>query len=197
MDEADRFDSKLYLDVTRNAFLCADRVAEILSRLPPRQEGYPKKVLLDLKAIAQIGVWEDAGLNAKLPKDLPSAKEALVGMANQLKNNPKKYLKGKPITELQIRVNEVFIDIYAMQELTAFRTSYMTTPQFSREQLKIIADCLWDLRHLATRKRGTHDLPIQEVCEGIPAKKQRKTRKLPGVATPVGKVRSQKIRPRH
>lgn len=151
MTEQERYIYQLGYNVVHSSEVQAEMVAEILHQLPSSRCKFSKALLLELKALVQIKIWENAGLRPWLPKELPTYDEGFRELALRQKRGTAQLGNSARALEIINLVQAVTIRLYVLHKLTVASSSFMTLTHFSDEQLQLIADCLWDLRHLSER----------------------------------------------
>lgn len=104
------------------------------------------QILLELWAIAQLGLWEELGLRDAVAADLPSSATAMKDLSTRLIRAPAEYARGQSGTDLLIRVIaawERFVDPSSARRLNAEVAIIGTMADGAMEAF---ADFLWKHR---------------------------------------------------
>lgn len=137
--------------IVDNAFNVAEMVAHLLAQMSTVRKSYPKPFLMELGAICQIKIWEDAGLLPHLSTKLPNYSTAIASFTNRLRTSRNPYPSGTKKIALVDKVECAKAETYFTFRLAAHYPNCLTSIKLTEEQLSKIADFLWDLRHLVIK----------------------------------------------
>lgn len=154
---SDEFPSSHAFDVlaatVRFAERCADLTAIYLRHLAQRPKSrhrieVPKEFALELGAILQIWLWEQAGLREYLDHNLPSSEEAFASLATRTTASPDAYLQAKSGSALSQKVLTAFLLCCSHTAPRELGVDIVILGSPDESLLEEFADFVWQHRHL-------------------------------------------------
>jgi hypothetical protein len=112
---------------------------------------FPDAFLSELGAICQLAGWERAGLRPGLPRDLPTAEEALHDLIRRLDAEGDAAFHA-PYTELTAAIYQTAIDRLAWTGRARLKADLLILAEDPERLVAALADLFWAHRHLAPHR---------------------------------------------
>jgi len=132
----------------RNAELTAELVGSFLRTVVGHESplSLPRNYLLELAAVLELRYWEDLGLEAFMPGDLPSSREAAADLSARVVKGPAEF-EGPDAAPLSERVLRFWLEQFAWEAPNLFQSEVILGDIDEDAFADLVAEFLWEHRH--------------------------------------------------